>query len=284
MSRYTDVVTIKGSPHDLFESVRQLLEEWGYDIMFLGQDCLMAREKVGHVPLALLATVELTVDSATTAEGSPRIRVVVKNEAMPLQSNNYCFQIFQRLSQALASYGEKVNGVSAAPRPTAQTAPQTQRKESAENSQLKGESGWKPPQENKGKGLVSNVYKLPNPAPHDQNGNIDELEMMTLGELTQVVDQLQHSMEQLGCLVNEQEEELALHRQQAEALQRQRNASDLFSDLDLEREIAEEQELAKMLDESLAGQRSRLREQKIVFHRYLSVLRAKEAKALSQQD
>ena len=265
MTRYTDCLSIEGPPEGLFQGMKPLLEDWGFEITHLNQDYLIAREKPGDFPFTRLVTIEL----AAAALGISKVRVVVSNKAMPLQSNNHCYQMFRRVTDAIkGNQGAILNG-SLYP---LQSAPKAMPKEVEwpveVDRYLNGDGG---------SGSTPIMVEDSTAVQPDPSPSLDDLETMTVGELTAAIEKLKQSINGLECLVREQEEELALHYQTVETLQTQMNTAGLFNDLDLEREIAEEQEFARMLDESLEGQRSRLREQQVVFSQHLSILQHKEA-------
>ncbi len=63
----------------------------------------MAREKPGQVPFTKLATVEVLVDSTRSTMHAADFELVVKNEELPLQSNNHCSQVYQSLLKRSAA-------------------------------------------------------------------------------------------------------------------------------------------------------------------------------------
>ncbi len=61
----------------------------------------MARETPGEVPFTKLVTVEILIDNTTASGEETNLNFVVKNEELPLQANNHCYQMYNRVSQAL---------------------------------------------------------------------------------------------------------------------------------------------------------------------------------------
>ena len=61
----------------------------------------MAREIPGNVSFGKLVAVEVIIDKSTSRETETRMSIVVKNEELPLQSNNHCRQIFEFVKQAI---------------------------------------------------------------------------------------------------------------------------------------------------------------------------------------
>ena len=109
-------------------------------------------------------------------------------------------------------------------------------------------------------------------------GKIDlvSLENMPLGELEGKVKSLQEDLEKLVRFVNDQEEELTLQCQTVQELQDKLGEVGAFDRLDLENELAEEQERKEFLDETLVGQRRNLKERQEVLLQYLRVLRRRQ--------
>lgn len=67
---------------------------------------MMAKERPGIVSYSQLATVEVLI--GTTDETQPvsqdpaaTVNLVVKNEELPLKTNNHCHKVFQLVNQAI---------------------------------------------------------------------------------------------------------------------------------------------------------------------------------------
>ncbi|MGK7942593.1 MAG: pilus motility taxis protein HmpF [Crocosphaera sp.] len=102
------------------------------------------------------------------------------------------------------------------------------------------------------------------------------LENMPLGELEEMVNRLQGDLDKLVRFVNDQEEELTLQCQTVQELQSQLADAGDFERLNLENELAEEQERKQFLDETLVGQRRNLKERQEVLLQHLRVLRRRQ--------
>ena len=102
------------------------------------------------------------------------------------------------------------------------------------------------------------------------------LENMPLGELEEKVKNLQEDLEKLVRFVNDQEEELTLYCQTIQELEDKLAQAGDFERLDIENELAEEQERKQFLDETLMGQRRNLKERQEVLLQYLRVLRRRQ--------
>ncbi|MGB8698191.1 MAG: hypothetical protein WCD18_02135 [Thermosynechococcaceae cyanobacterium] len=88
----------------LYEQVQEVLKGCDLEIMYFKEDYLLAREAPGGVPFAKLVTVEVLVDSTRATNEATSLSVVVKNEELPLQSNNHCYQLYQKINQAIFAH------------------------------------------------------------------------------------------------------------------------------------------------------------------------------------
>jgi hypothetical protein len=68
------------------------------------EDYMMARELPGQVAFAKLVTAEVLIDITNATADAVALSFVVKNEELPLNSNNHCRQIFDRLRVALEQH------------------------------------------------------------------------------------------------------------------------------------------------------------------------------------
>ncbi|HBL59670.1 MAG TPA: hypothetical protein DDZ80_14635 [Cyanobacteria bacterium UBA8803] len=114
-----------------------------------------------------------------------------------------------------------------------------------------------------------------------QQVNIEALEKMPLGELQDVVQNLQQDLEKVKRFVNDQEEELTFQRQAVEEVQEKISSASEYDRIHLETELAEEQDRYQMLDETLVGQRRNLREREEILNQHLRVLRRRQGVAES---
>ena len=109
-----------------------------------------------------------------------------------------------------------------------------------------------------------------------QKVDIEALEKMPLGELTEIVQTLQQDLEKVVRFVNDQEEELTFQRQAVDELQEKINTASEYDRIRLETELAEEQDRYQMLDQTLVGQRRNLREREEVLNQHQRVLRRRQ--------
>jgi hypothetical protein len=76
---------------------------------------MMARENPGGVPFPKLVTVEVLIDRTKATAEEVSMKCVIKNEELPLQSDNHCFQMFEKINAAMTGSSqwkliETVNG------------------------------------------------------------------------------------------------------------------------------------------------------------------------------
>jgi chromosome segregation ATPase len=109
-----------------------------------------------------------------------------------------------------------------------------------------------------------------------QQIDISALESMALGELQENVKNQQADFDKLVRFVNDQEEELSMQCQAVIELEEKIKTANDYERFDLDTELAEEQERKQMLDETLLGQRRRLRERQAILSQHLRVLRRRQ--------
>ena len=114
-----------------------------------------------------------------------------------------------------------------------------------------------------------------------QKIDLEALEMMPLGQLSDIVQGLQQDLEKVKRFVNDQEEELTFQRQSVEEVQDKMGGASEYDRMTLETELAEEQDRYQMLDESLVGSRRNLREREEILNQHMRVLRRRQGVAES---
>ena len=102
MARYTGLFKIATSVGSLHQLLGELLESCNFNIVYQTGDYLMAREIPGHVAFSKLVTVEVLFDKTVSGDREVRMNFVIKNEELPLQVDNHCRQMFERINQAIA--------------------------------------------------------------------------------------------------------------------------------------------------------------------------------------
>lgn len=102
MARYTNLFTASGSTQDLRRSVVRVFQACNLNLVYEATDYLVAKEKPGQVTYSQLATVEVLINSSPREEVDARVNLVVKNEELPLKTNNHCQRVFESVNQAIA--------------------------------------------------------------------------------------------------------------------------------------------------------------------------------------
>ena len=108
MARYTNLFVSVLPAHNLRESLPDVLQSCGLHLVYQDGDYMMAKERPGGVSYSQLATVEVLISSADDTrvlpqDSSATVNLVVKNEELPLKTNNHCHKIFQIVNQAIES-------------------------------------------------------------------------------------------------------------------------------------------------------------------------------------
>ena len=127
--------------------------------------------------------------------------------------------------------------------------------------------------------LQTTLYRLATGAmtvDKDHHIDVQHLEQLPLGELEEMVKELQADMQKLARFVNDQEEELTLQCDEVDELKVKLAEADEYGRLTLEEELSEEQERKRMLDETLIGQRRNLKERQEVLLQHLKILRRRQ--------
>lgn len=101
MARYTRSITVVVPEDSLQQLLADTLQSCNFEVIYTTEGYLMARENPGQVPFAKLVIVEVLIDSTMATNTGIRLNFVIKSEELPLQANNHCRQMFDRLSQAL---------------------------------------------------------------------------------------------------------------------------------------------------------------------------------------
>ena len=100
MARYT--CSYQVPLQQLQSSLREVLQDCHFDIIYDTSDYLMARETPGRVAFAQLVTAEILIDNTNATPEGIQIDLVIKNEELPLQVNNHCRQMYDLLQEKIA--------------------------------------------------------------------------------------------------------------------------------------------------------------------------------------
>ena len=103
MARYTCSFIVSVQSDHLLPLLVELLQDCQLDIQYHTGDYIIARQVPGNVPFPKLITVEVLIDKSKSTETETRMSIVIKNEELPLQLDNYCRQMFEFIKQAIES-------------------------------------------------------------------------------------------------------------------------------------------------------------------------------------
>ena len=102
--------------------------------------------------------------------------------------------------------------------------------------------------------------------------DLEALENMPLEQLQQLVQDLKQDWQKNSHFVNDQEEELGLEQQTIDELLALLSQANEFERMNLESELADQQDCYQMLNQTLVGQRQNLRERKEILSQHSRVL------------
>lgn len=106
--------------------------------------------------------------------------------------------------------------------------------------------------------------------------DVDTLEKMPLDELQKLAQELEAELEKMSRFVHIQEEELAAKQQEIEEIRAKIQSANEYDRLNLENELADEQDGYQMLNETLVGQRRNLQARKSVLGQHQTILRRRQ--------
>lgn len=109
-----------------------------------------------------------------------------------------------------------------------------------------------------------------------QKVDLQALENMPLGELQEIVQNLQQELEKVLIFVNSQEEELNEKRQAIEELEVKIQTASEYDRISLEAELAEEEDAYQFLNEPLEGQRRSVREREEILQLHKRILNRRQ--------
>jgi len=106
MARYTCDFSVAISLEHLQSSLIEILESCHMELIYNTGEYLMARETPDRAPFPKLVTAEVLIDNTNATPEQVRMHLVMKNEELPLQTNNHCRQMFDLVEQALVEYSQ----------------------------------------------------------------------------------------------------------------------------------------------------------------------------------
>lgn len=101
MARYTNFFMTGSSSEEINQTLVTALEACDLNLIHQDPVCIVAKEKPGQVSFAQLATIEILINPPTIEAGGSKIDLVVKNEELPLRTNNHCREVFSLVNQAI---------------------------------------------------------------------------------------------------------------------------------------------------------------------------------------
>ncbi|MGB3298037.1 MAG: hypothetical protein WBA76_07190 [Phormidesmis sp.] len=99
------------SPEGISQILVNALEACDLNVIYQDPVCIVAKERPGRVSFTQLATIELLISPPTLESGGSKIDLVVKNEELPLRSQNHCKDIFEQINQAISEENERKSGI-----------------------------------------------------------------------------------------------------------------------------------------------------------------------------
>lgn len=87
--------------HSLQTSISRVLESCDLSIIYSSKDYVVAKEKPGKINLSELTTIEVLIHPPNSLSTQVQLNLVVKNDQLPLKSNNHCKRVFESIHQAI---------------------------------------------------------------------------------------------------------------------------------------------------------------------------------------
>ena len=106
MARYTNFFMTSSSSEEISQMLVSAIESCDLNLVYSDPVCMVAKEKPGKVAFAQLATVEILISPPTVEQGGSQIDLIVKNEELPLRTQNHCKQVFSKINEAIATANE----------------------------------------------------------------------------------------------------------------------------------------------------------------------------------
>jgi hypothetical protein len=107
MARYTNFFMTASSQEAISHALVSALEACDLNLIYQDPVCIVAKERPGQVSFSQLATIELLISPPTLESGGSKIDLVVKNEELPLRSQNHCREVFVQVNQAISNANEQ---------------------------------------------------------------------------------------------------------------------------------------------------------------------------------
>ena len=118
----------------------------------------------------------------------------------------------------------------------------------------------------------------------NQKVDVEALEKVPLNELEELVQSLRRDLQIDMSFVRDQEEELALQKQEMDALKRRIDQANVYDRINLNSELLEEIDRYRILNESLVGSQRNLKEREKILTQHQSVLLGRLGNSSDQED
>jgi hypothetical protein len=103
MARYTCLLTLGVSVDKLQPLMNETLKSCNLDVIYTTHDYMMAKEVPGNVAFPKLVTAEVLIDLTTATSEEVKMSIVMKNEELPLKTDNHCRQVFDSVTKAVSN-------------------------------------------------------------------------------------------------------------------------------------------------------------------------------------
>jgi hypothetical protein len=103
MARYTSSFNAGVPVETAHQNLVEILRSCGCEVIYETEEYIMAREKPGKVSYSKLVTVEALIDATKATATRVHVKLVGKNEELPLQLDNHCRQFFNSVETAIAA-------------------------------------------------------------------------------------------------------------------------------------------------------------------------------------
>jgi len=106
MARYISAMTVSFPISQLQQLLIHILEQCRLDVIHCTNDYIIGREHPGKVTYNKLVFVEIFISQSLDRGNEINLRVVVKNEELPLQADNHCYEVFNTINETFLSNRE----------------------------------------------------------------------------------------------------------------------------------------------------------------------------------
>ncbi len=102
MSRYVSCYLVTTPLEEFPSLIESILKACDFNIIYQTVEYIIAREIPGKVSFSKLVTVEILIDSTKATKTQVQVDLIVKNDQLPLQVDNHCYQLFNKITDAIA--------------------------------------------------------------------------------------------------------------------------------------------------------------------------------------